>query len=60
MTGCSSEPAELPGEQIVVVGDSYTTGPNDKGTDPDVWPSMVWQDLRGRGYDIDPTGLALG
>lgn len=55
VTGCSTEPAELPGEQIVVVGDSYTTGPNDDGKDPNVWPAMVWQDLRGRGYDIDPT-----
>lgn len=55
MTACSTEPAELPGEQIVVVGDSYTMGPNDSGDDPDVWPAMVWQDLRARGYQIDPT-----
>lgn len=53
--GCSSEPTELPGEQIVVVGDSYTTGPDDNGDDPDVWPAMVWQTLRDRGYEIDPT-----
>ncbi len=54
LTGCSSEPSELPGEQIVVVGDSYTMGPNDSGDDPNVWPAMVWQKLRGQGYDIDP------
>lgn len=55
VTGCSAGPAELPGEQIVVVGDSYTTGPNDSADDPGVWPAMVWQTLRGEGYDIDPT-----
>lgn len=60
MTGCSREPAELPGEQIVVVGDSYTMGPNDSGTDPDAWPAMVWQDLRGRGYEVDPTVAGEG
>jgi len=55
VAGCSSEPAELPGEQIVVVGDSYSTGPDDDGRDPNVWPALVWRDLRDRGYEIDPT-----
>lgn len=56
ITACSS-PSTLPptGDQIVVVGDSYTTGPNDDGKDPDVWPAMVWKDLRGKGYEIAPT-----
>lgn len=52
-TGCSTEPMELPGEQIVVVGDSYTTGFGGGG-DSDAWPAMVWQSLREQGYDIDP------
>lgn len=59
-TGCSSDPAELPGEQIAVIGDSYTTGLNDNPTDPDVWPEIVWKDLRGQGLDIDPTVAGEG
>lgn len=56
LAGCGRpEPAALSGEQIVVVGDSYTTGLKDDGNDPNVWPAMVWKELSGRGYDIDPT-----
>ncbi len=47
--------AEQTNDHVVVVGDSYTTGPNDSGTDPEVWPAMVWKALGSSGYDIDPT-----
>ncbi len=49
LTACSTEPTDIPGEQIVVIGDSYTTGPNDSGDDPNVWPAIVWRELRERG-----------
>lgn len=56
LSACSS-PTTLPptGDQIVVVGDSYTTGPNDDGKDPNVWPAMVWKDLHEKGYQEAPT-----
>ena len=56
VSACSSPSTPPPaGDQIVVVGDSYTTGPNDDGHDPNVWPTMVWNDLRNKGYDLAPT-----
>lgn len=60
VSGCSQDPAKLPGEQIAVIGDSYTTGLSDNPADPNVWPAMVWQDLRDRGYGIDPTVAGEG
>jgi lysophospholipase L1-like esterase len=59
-TGCSKDPAKLPGDQVAVIGDSYTTGLSDNPTDPDVWPEMVWQNLRGQGLDVDPTVAGEG
>jgi lysophospholipase L1-like esterase len=55
MTACSAEPAEQPGDQIIIVGDSYTTGPKDDAKDQDLWPAMVWKDLRAQGYEAPPT-----
>ena len=55
-----AEQAELPGDHIVVIGDSYTMGPEDNGKDPDVWPALVWDQLRSKGYDIQPTVLGEG
>jgi len=55
LSACSSPAMSPTGEQIVVVGDSYTTGPRDNGEDPDVWPAMTWRALRGEGYSISPT-----
>lgn len=65
--GCSSPPtltpaqqAELPGEHVVVIGDSYTMGPEDNGKDPDIWPAIVWNDMRAKGYDIQPSVTGEG
>ena len=52
--------ADLPGEHVVVVGDSYTMGPEDNGKDPDLWPTLVWDQLRSKGYDIVPTVVGEG
>lgn len=59
-TSTPAEQAELPGDHIVVIGDSYTMGPEDNGKDPDVWPTIVWNDLRAKGYDIQPTVVGEG
>ena len=50
-----AEQAALPGDHVVVVGDSYTMGPEDNGKDPDIWPALVWDRLRSENYDIQPT-----
>lgn len=55
-----AEQAELPGDHVVVIGDSYTMGPEDNGKDPDIWPAIVWNDLRDKGYDIQPTVVGEG
>jgi lysophospholipase L1-like esterase len=52
-SACS--PAPPPGAQIVVVGDSYTMGPNDDPNDPAVWPALIWKRMRAEGYSIAPT-----
>lgn len=48
------------GDQIAVIGDSYTTGLNDNPNDPDVWPAMTWKSLRQKGYEIAPTVAGEG
>ncbi|MEI6506631.1 MAG: SGNH/GDSL hydrolase family protein [Planctomycetota bacterium] len=55
LAACSTSPITPTGDQIVVVGDSYTTGPNDDGKDSNVWPAMVLKDLRESGYDATAT-----
>lgn len=56
LAACSTPNTLFPtGDQIVVVGDSYTTGPKDDGKDPNVWPAMVWQDLHESGYELAST-----
>ncbi len=52
--------AALPGDHVVVIGDSYTMGPENNGEDPDAWPAIVWSDLRAKGYDIQPTVVGEG
>lgn len=58
-SACSSDPAPK-GNLIVVVGDSYTTGPKENSEDPNVWPAMTWKSLRQRGYEIAPTVVGEG
>lgn len=57
VTSACSMHAPLPpaGDQIIVVGDSYTMGPQDDGRDPNVWPALVWKDLQQKGYGVAPT-----
>ncbi|WP_082690293.1 SGNH/GDSL hydrolase family protein [Mycobacterium sp. M26] len=62
LASCASAPrltpaqqAALPGDHIVVIGDSYTVGVNNDPDDPDLWPAMVWSQLRERHYEIQPT-----
>lgn len=55
MTACSAQPPDVPGDQIVIVGDSYTTGPKDDGQDQSLWPALVWKSLRAEGYAAAPT-----
>ena len=58
-TGCSSSDRST-GDQIFVVGDSYTTGLNENPEDPNDWPEMVWSGLRADGYDIAPSVSGQG
>ncbi len=56
----SAQQAALPGDHIVVIGDSYTMGSENNGKDPDDWPAMVWDQLRAKGYDVQPTVVGEG
>lgn len=56
----AEQQAALPGDHVVVIGDSYTMGPENNGEDPDAWPAIVWTDLRAKGYDIQPTVVGEG
>jgi lysophospholipase L1-like esterase len=61
LTGCTAwNSSKIPGTEIVVVGDSYTTGPNENPEDPHVWPAMTWRDLRAHGYEIAPVVVGEG
>ncbi|MCB0932306.1 MAG: SGNH/GDSL hydrolase family protein [Mycobacterium sp.] len=67
LAACSSpeqmtpaQQAELPGDHVVVIGDSYTMGAENNGKDPDDWPAIVWDQLRAKGYDIQPTVVGEG
>ncbi len=52
ISACSNAPSGTP---IAVIGDSYTVGPDENTNDPNVWPGIVWQELRGKGYEIAPS-----
>lgn len=58
LVACS--PGVTNGPQIVVVGDSYTIGPDENPRDPSVWPAMAWTTLRGEGYEVAPTVAGEG
>ena len=55
-----AQQAEFPGDHSVVICDSYTMGQDDNGKDPDLWPTMVWDQLRAKHYDIEPTVTGEG
>lgn len=59
LAACSGTESE-PGEQVFVVGDSYTTGLKDNPTDPDVWPALTWKRMRAEGYEIAPVVAGEG
>ncbi|WP_328350575.1 SGNH/GDSL hydrolase family protein [Mycobacterium sp. NBC_00419] len=55
-----AQQAALPGEHVVVIGDSYTVGVDNDPEDPDLWPAMVWSRLRDLHYEIQPTVAGEG
>lgn len=55
-----AQKAALPGEHIVVIGDSYTMGPDDNPEDPDAWPALALSRLRAQKYVVQDTVAGEG
>ena len=51
---------DTPVSRIAVIGDSYTTGSDDRRSRPQRWAARAWQTLARQGFQVTPDVAAEG